>query len=134
MSVRLYVCRYVFLYVCQVEGETWFSRPLYKIELSFFYVHIPLVWASILQIFCPSVCRSGYKRQMIFATYGCCHSCLFPCIASYIYIRRKLLILLLLPYTYQPVCPEVRIFTTSTFRHLNTNASLKFMDTTMDDN
>ncbi len=33
------------------------------------------IWASILQIFCPSVCRLGYKRQKSFATYGGCHPC-----------------------------------------------------------
>ncbi len=33
-------------------------------------MHIPrsCIWASILQMFCPSVCRSGYKRQKSFAT------------------------------------------------------------------
>ncbi len=38
--------------------------------------HSSCIWASILHIFCPSVCRSGYKRQKSFATYGCCHPCL----------------------------------------------------------
>ena len=35
-----------------------------------------LLYMSIyLQIFRPSVSRSGYKRQKSFATYGCCHPC-----------------------------------------------------------
>ncbi len=73
MSVRLSVC----MSVCQNYGETWFSRPLYKIELSFFCAHSSCIWASILKIFCPSVCRSGYKKQKSFTTYGCYHPCLW---------------------------------------------------------
>ncbi len=52
-----------------------FLRPYIRWRLHFLYAHSSCIWASILQIFCPSACRPGYKRQKTFATYGCCRPC-----------------------------------------------------------
>ena len=39
--------------VCQVYGKTWFSSLIIKEHLQYIFLYT----------FCPSVCRSGYKRQ-----------------------------------------------------------------------
>ena len=41
-----------------------FSQPLIKTEVWFFWAHSSHIWASILWIFCPSVCQSVYKKQI----------------------------------------------------------------------
>ncbi len=50
---------------CQLRlGEnTIFTTANKDRSMFFFYADSPHLWASILKIFCPSVCRSGHKRH-----------------------------------------------------------------------
>ncbi len=57
-SVCLYVCLSV-----RFRGKRDFLGPYIRSSCHFLCALSSCSWASILQIFCPSVCRSGYKRQ-----------------------------------------------------------------------
>ncbi len=68
------------MYVCMsgLVGNVIFPAPIYERALIFCVhaqSHSSCVWASILQIFCPSVCRSGYKRQKLLLMDVVCHPC-----------------------------------------------------------
>ncbi len=78
MSVRLYECMYVCLYIClyvRFRGKRDFLGPYIRQSSHFLCAHFSCIIACIQQILYPSVCRSGYKRQKSFATYGFCHPC-----------------------------------------------------------
>ncbi len=81
-----YKCPSVCMYVCMsgLGGNVIFSAPIFIRWSSYFLcAHSSCIWASILQIFCPSVCRSGYKRHKSFAIYGCCHPCFYTVLFSF---------------------------------------------------
>ncbi len=66
------------MYVClsvRFRGKRDFLGPYLRYRSNFLCADSPQEWASILQIFCPLVCWSVYKRQKSFATYGICHPC-----------------------------------------------------------
>ena len=63
MSVHPSLCLSVCLTV-RFKGKRDFLGPYIRQSPHFFFAHSSCIWAFILQIFCPSVCRSGYKRQI----------------------------------------------------------------------
>ncbi len=76
--------------VCLSVRFRWkrdFLGPYIRWSSHFLCTHSSCIWASILQILCPSFCRSGYKRQKSFATYGCRH----PCFLFYLEYIAKIL-------------------------------------------
>ncbi len=60
-SVCMCVCKYVCL--SGLGGNVIFSASNWDIAPIYFCADSPYKWASILYKFCPSVCRSGYKKQ-----------------------------------------------------------------------
>ncbi len=62
----------VCLSVCQVWGETWFSRPLYKIELSFFCAHssyMSIYYTNTLSVGLSKGKRSSLLMDVVILVY-----------------------------------------------------------------